>query len=87
MIAADLMASDATGDVHDRVTEATATVGATMEIFVAGLSPDRRSWLLSDLPGTARWAERGRRHQGPPLAGVRSRGQWPAHDHGRAQTM
>ena len=37
MIAADLMASDATGDVHDRVTEATATLGATMEIFDAGL--------------------------------------------------
>ena len=36
-----------------RVAAATAAWGATMEIFDPGLQPDRRSRLLSDLPGTA----------------------------------
>ena len=53
MITADLLASDAARDVHERVTEATAALGATMEIFDAGLQSDRRARLLSDLPGTA----------------------------------
>ena len=53
MIAADLLAIDAAGDVHDRIVEATAAWGATMEIFDAELHPDRRSRLLSDLPGRA----------------------------------
>jgi hypothetical protein len=53
MITADLLATDAAGDVHERVTEATAALGATMEIVDPELQPDRRSRLLSDLPGAA----------------------------------
>jgi hypothetical protein len=53
MIAADLLATDAAGDVHERVTEAISAWGATMEIVDPELQPDRRSRLLSDLPGTA----------------------------------
>jgi hypothetical protein len=53
MIAVDLLATDAEGDVHERVTEATAALGATMEIVDPELQPNRRSTLLSDLPGTA----------------------------------
>ncbi|QRM34657.1 hypothetical protein [Microvirga sp. VF16] len=53
MIAADLLAADAAGDVHDRIVDATAALGATMEIFDAELQPNRRSRLLSDLPGAA----------------------------------
>jgi hypothetical protein len=53
MIAADLLATDTAGDVHDRVTEATATLGATMEIVDPALQSDRRSKLLSDLARTA----------------------------------
>ena len=53
MIVADLLETDAAGDVHDHVAAATAAWGATMEIFDPGLQPDRRSRLLSDLPGTA----------------------------------
>jgi hypothetical protein len=53
MIASDLLATDAAGDVHDYVAEAMAALGATMEIFDAKLQPDRRSRLLADLPGTA----------------------------------
>jgi hypothetical protein len=53
MIAADLLATDAAGDAHDRVNEATAALGAMMEIVDPELQPDRRSRLLSDLPGTA----------------------------------
>jgi hypothetical protein len=53
MIAADLLATNAAGDVHDRVAEATAALGAAMEIFDTELQSNRRSRLLSDLPGTA----------------------------------
>jgi hypothetical protein len=53
MIASDLLATDAAGDVHDHVAEAMSALGATMEIFDAKLQPDRRSRLLADLPGTA----------------------------------
>jgi hypothetical protein len=53
MMASDLLATDAASDVHDHVAEAMAALGATMEIFDAKLQPDRRSRLLSDLPGTA----------------------------------
>jgi hypothetical protein len=52
MIAADLLTTDAAGDVHDRVTEATAALGAAMEIVDAGLQPNRRARLLSNLRGT-----------------------------------
>lgn len=53
MITADLLATDAAGDVRDRVAEATAAWGATMESFDAELQPNLRSRLLSDLSGTA----------------------------------
>jgi hypothetical protein len=53
MFAADLLATDAAGEVHDRVADATMALGATMEIFDSELQPARRSKLLSDLPGTA----------------------------------
>ena len=53
MIVADLLATDAVGDVHDRVTEATAALGATMEIIDPELQPERRSKLLSDMARTA----------------------------------
>jgi hypothetical protein len=53
MIAADLLATDAAGDVHERVTEATAALSATMETVDPALQPDTRSRLLSDLAGTA----------------------------------
>jgi hypothetical protein len=53
MITADLLATDAAGDAHERVTEATAALGATMEIVDPELQPVRRSRLLSDLAGTA----------------------------------
>jgi hypothetical protein len=54
MIAADLLApADAAGDVHDRFVEATAALGATVEIFDPELQPNERSRLLSDLPETA----------------------------------
>jgi len=52
MITADLLATDAAGDAHERVTEATAALGATMEIVDPELQPDRRSRLLLDLPWT-----------------------------------
>ena len=50
MIAADLLATDATGDVHEHLAEATA-FGITMKIVDVELQPDQRSGLLSDLPG------------------------------------
>ncbi|MDG2570802.1 hypothetical protein P7L87_24950 [Vibrio parahaemolyticus] len=53
MITVDLLATDAAGDVHERVTEATAALGATMEIVDPELQPNRRARLLSDLAGTA----------------------------------
>ena len=53
MITADLLATDAAGDVHDHVAEATAALGAAMEIFDAELQSNQRSRLLSELPGTA----------------------------------
>jgi hypothetical protein len=53
MIAADLLSTDTAGDVHDRVTEATASLGATMELVDPTLQPERRFKLLSDLAGTA----------------------------------
>ena len=53
MIVADLLATDAAGDVRDQVAAATAAWGAAMESFDPGLQPDLRSRLLSDLSGTA----------------------------------
>jgi hypothetical protein len=53
MIAADLLATDAASDVHERVTKVIAALRATMEIFDVKLQPSRRSKLLSDLPGMA----------------------------------
>jgi hypothetical protein len=53
MIAADLLSTDTAGDVHDRVTEATASLCATMELVDPTLQPERRFKLLSDLAGTA----------------------------------
>jgi hypothetical protein len=53
VIASDLLATDAASDVHDHVAEAMAALEATIETFDAKLQPDRRSRLLSDLPGTA----------------------------------